>query len=96
MNKPPATLDGAEVLCWVASQREVFYQLAGSDPPTAVAGMVVARYADGGQIYLFKCDADWQVVQDWDCGTVTEAIEIATQYAGDESLVWARTEAWPE
>jgi len=88
MGPPPAQLDGANVLCWAASARGGFYQLAGSNPPITVAGMAIARYADGGPFYLFKCNTTWQVVQDWDCGSVAEACELATEHAGGEPLVW--------
>jgi hypothetical protein len=70
MSDPPSELDGAHVICWTASRRGGFYQLIGSEPPIIVAAMAVARYADGGPFYLFKCDAGWEVVQDWDCESV--------------------------
>ena len=73
MGEPPAQLDGANVLCWVVSQGGSFYTQAGSDPPIVVVAMAVARYADGGPFYLFKCDRNWEVVGDWDCGSVVEA-----------------------
>ena len=82
MGEPPDQLDGADVLCWVTSGRGGFYQLAGTDPPIMVTGMAVARYADGGPVYLFKCDRNWRVVQDWDCGSVEEARELAAEHAG--------------
>ena len=61
---------------------------AGSDPAITVTGMAVARYGNGGPFYLFKCDASWQVVQDWDCGSVAEARELAAEHSGGKSLVW--------
>ena len=92
MGEPPAQIDGADVLCWVASRRGGFYELAGSCPAVTVTGMVtgmaVARYADGGPFYLFKCDAAWQVVQDWDCCSVAEARSLAAEHSGGEPLVW--------
>jgi hypothetical protein len=88
MGEPPARLDGADVLCWVASRRGGFYQLTGSHPPVTVAGMAVARYADGGPFYLFKCDPEWRVVHDWDCGSVEEARELAAEHSGGEPLAW--------
>ncbi len=94
MGGPPAQLDGAAILCWTASSHGGFYQLAGSHPPVTVVGMAVARYRDGGPFYLFKCDAEWQVVQDWDCGSVEEARELAAEHAGGEPLVW-RPDAEP-
>ena len=88
MGEPPAQLDGADILCWTASSRGGFYQLGGSDPPVMVVGMAVAQYADGGPVYLFKCDSAWQVVQDWDCGSVEEARGLAAAHADGEPLVW--------
>jgi hypothetical protein len=92
MAEPPEQLDGADVLSWAASGRGGFYQLAGSDPPVTITAMVVARYADSGQVYLFKCDLKWQVVHDWDCGSVEEARELAETHAAGELLAW-RTRA---
>jgi hypothetical protein len=88
MSGPPSVLDGARVLCWAASHRGGFYQLAGPDPPITVAAMAVARYSEGGPFYLFKCDASWDVVQDWDCESVAEAKALAAQHANGEILSW--------
>ena len=88
MGEVPARLDDAEVLCWVVSRRGGFYTQVGPDPPVVVAAMAVARYADGGPFYLFKCDRDWEVVGDWDCGSVEEARELAAEHSGGEPLAW--------
>lgn len=88
MSNPPNQLDGADVICWVVSGRGGFYPQAGSDPPVMVAAMAVARYADEGSFYLFKCDRDWQVVGDWDCGSIEEAKDIASQHSFGQSLHW--------
>jgi hypothetical protein len=93
MGEPPERLDGADVLCWAVSSRGGFYQLAGPHPTVTVAAMAVARYVDCRSVYLFKCDPNWQVVQDWDCGSVEEARELAAEHASGEQLVWrARAE----
>ena len=88
MDEPPAQLDNATILCWVASQRGGFYTQSGTDPPIVVVAMAVARYAHGGPFYLFKCDRNWEVVGDWDCGSVAEAQELAAEHASGEPLVW--------
>jgi hypothetical protein len=88
MDKPPTQLDGADVLFWTVSEQGGFYTLPGSGPPIIVTGMAVARYVDGGALYLLKCDHAWQVVQDWDCGSVEEAQALAGEHSGNESLVW--------
>ncbi len=88
MSSPPSQLDGADVLCWAASDRGGFYQLTGSVPPITVAAMAVARYANGGPFYLFKCDSDWEVVQNWDCESVADARALAAEHANGEPLSW--------
>ena len=88
MDRPPARLDGADVLCWTVSRRGGFYTHANLDPPVVVVAMAVARYAEGGPFYLFKCDAAWEVFGDFDCESVAEARGIAAGHAGGEALVW--------
>ena len=88
MDRPPQHLDGAKVVCWTVSPRGGFYQLRGADPPITVVAMAVAQYEDGGSIYLFTCNRNWEVVQDWDCGSVEEAMELAAEHVGTEALDW--------
>jgi hypothetical protein len=88
MREPPITLDGANVLCWVASRRGCFYRQPGSDPSITVVAMAVARYEDRGPFYLFKCDDDWQVVGDWACESIIEAKALAAEHSFGERLEW--------
>jgi hypothetical protein len=50
--------------------------------------MAICRYPDGDRYYLFKCDRNWEVVFDWDAGSVKEAQEIASAHAKDEVVDW--------
>lgn len=88
MSDPPGLLDGAAVVTWVVGPSGGFYQLLGSDPPITVAAMAVCRYGSDGPVYLFKCDQNWEVVQDWDCGSVEEAAESAEQFSNGQPMVW--------
>jgi hypothetical protein len=63
------------------------YRLRGSQPPTAAA-VAVCRYDDGGSVYLFACGTGWEVVQDWDCGDVDDATEMATRYVLGHAINW--------
>jgi hypothetical protein len=86
VSEAPNQLDGADVICWAVSSNGGFYTLVGSDPPVIVVAMSVARYVSG-EVYLFKCDRTWEVVQDWDCESVEDARERAATHTS-ERLVW--------
>ncbi len=88
MSDPPQLLDGAEVVQWAVSRLGGFYQLVGSNPPITVVAMAVCRYDHHDPVYLFKCDADWHVVQDWDCGSLEDAAELAIEHARGQRLEW--------
>ena len=90
MNNPPGLLDGAEVVQWAVSSSGEFYQLPGSEPPITVVAMTVCRYGEDGPVYLFKCDANWHVVQDWDSGSVEDVAELAVEHANGKSVEWQR------
>ena len=61
MGGPPAQLDGADVLCWVASRRGGYYQLVGSDPPIPL--YEVYGCTEAGQVATRRTviDPTWQV-----------------------------------
>ena len=88
MTEPPRFLDGASVVCWTISPVGSFYSITGAGPAVSVAAMAVCRYDDSGAVYLFKCDANWDAVQDWDCGAVEEAQGAALQHAHGQPLEW--------
>jgi len=88
---PPPLLDGARVLHYAISGRGGFYAIGDENGASRqlVAAMAVCRYDDSGALYLFKCAADWDVIQDTDCASVEEAMRIATGHAGPEApLTW--------
>lgn len=90
---PPSQLDGADVLLWATSRRSLFHTIPHGSDPTAhgvisVPAMAICRYSDGGEFYLFKCDRNWEVVFDWDAGSVEEAQEIAAIHVKDEPVEW--------
>src|SRR5689334_3761633 len=89
----PRQLDGADVVLWGVSRRSFFHTIPhdadpGGEGVVRVAAMAICRYAGGDRFYLFKCDAGWNVVFDWDAGSVEEAQEVATAHAKDETIHW--------
>jgi len=88
MQLPPKQLDEADVLCWAVSESGGFHQLGGSDPAVTILAMAVARYANGGPFYLFKCGSDWEVHQD------CESVEVAQQLAASHTTEALRWRTW--
>jgi hypothetical protein len=84
MQRPPPELDGAKVLRWAISKRGAFHHIGN----TAVAAMAICQYTGSGELYLFKCTADWSVIGDWDCKSIDEGMGIAAQHSSGERLVW--------
>ena len=78
MLPPPRTLDGYEVLRWVARQHP-FYSIEEDGSARGVVAMAICRYTkeQGPRVYLFKCDAEWDVIADWDYDSVEEAMVAA-------------------
>jgi|SRR5215510_2790052 len=88
MDAPPPRLDGANVLHYVVSSREGFYEIAGTEPPERVVAMAICRYKGSGDLYCFGCNARWDVVSDVDCASIEEGMRIAADFAKGETLNW--------
>ena len=65
------------------SQHGAFH--LGGETPVPVPAMAICRY---DVIYLYKCATDWEVIQDWDCASVDEAMQTAAQQAASETPEW--------
>src|SRR5262245_59557051 len=72
---PPRTLDRADVLYWLASE--------GGEP--------ICRYPGTDAFYLFKCDGDWNVVADCDCGSVEDGMDMAEKSYGISRQRWRQS-----
>ena len=78
----------ARVLRYAISRRGGFHDIKGGATAATVAAMAIGRYDGAREVYLFKCAADWDVLQDWDCGSEDEAMRIAAQHATGETVEW--------
>jgi hypothetical protein len=83
MSPPPKTLDGADVIYWITSDKPFYYIPEGAIQHPIMA-MAICRYAKPitppGKVYLFKCDGDWNVVMDMDYHSADEAMAAASQW----------------
>ena len=68
MNPPPPTLDGARVLkvANLASARPTGQtrHYVGNERVSSFASIALTRYGDDPRVYIFYCDAEWNVVTD--------------------------------
>lgn len=84
MTPPPETLDNARVLFWARSEAEPFGAIHFTTGGIAhlIHGFSICRYVEGGPVYRFSCDLNWEVVQDADYPSIEEAMASATQLFG--------------
>jgi len=74
-------LDGAHVIEWVGRD-EPFYELDEGGLRHRISNLAIAQYR-GGQwewentLYLFGCDAEWEVQSDIDCVSINDAKRTA-------------------
>jgi hypothetical protein len=82
MGEAPELLDGARVLAFAVVDPSVVptggtAHRIGDEVLGPAAGLAIAQYEGDGQIYLFYCDPNWQVVTD----TCHRSLELAREQA---------------
>lgn len=91
MQPPPATLDGAKVLkvADLAAARATGQtrHYVGDERVTDFASIALAQYDDHPGVYIFYCDADWNVITDTLHGDLADAAEQAAVEFEDVELV---------
>lgn len=68
MMPPPATIDGAVVVCWASTTSiektdACVFRRAG-EVQTSFAGLAIAQYPGENACYLFLCDELWKTLND--------------------------------
>jgi len=76
------------VLRYVVSRRGGFYDVVGAEPVERVVAMAICQYEGASELYLFGCNARWEVVADTDCASVEDGMQMAAQGANGEALIW--------
>ncbi|MGO4501094.1 hypothetical protein AB4114_35180 [Paenibacillus sp. 2RAB27] len=80
----PAVLDGANVIMHTCNGPEtplskmIFEEDDGSQKEVAITALAIAKYKNGDKYYLFLCDKNWVVLNDFDLSTVDEAMQCAS------------------
>ncbi|SFR22610.1 hypothetical protein SAMN04488564_106266 [Lentzea waywayandensis] len=78
--QPPGELDGARVLQFALigpAQPATGNTFHFGDFPDVVRGLALACYEGGKSVYLFYCDAEWNVLTDTCHSTSQDAIDQA-------------------
>ncbi len=84
-------LDGADVLYLLSSEdNKPFYFVQEGDIRHSIMAMAICRYENTGSLYLFKCDAAFEVQADSDVVSVEEAMEIVENSLGIPRDRWKR------
>ena len=94
MNKPPETIDNAEVLYWAWSGDSPFGVLKNTDGSVAseIYGLAICQYLDSGTIYRFSCDKHWETEQDSNYASVEEAMNFLPEQYKNVQVNWIKFE----
>lgn len=90
----PLQLDGAEVLQYTTNDGNrilssvIFAEDDGSTHHIHITALAIATYASEERYYLFLCDAEWEVINDYLLDTLDEAVEYAVRHYGVEDIDW--------
>lgn len=88
--KPPAEIDGAEVLYWAWSEPEPIFVMpfAEREGGIAIHGLAICRYAKSGDVYKFSCDRNWETCNDSPWGSVEAAMRTESGNYDVRSIRW--------
>ncbi|WP_018885336.1 hypothetical protein [Paenibacillus massiliensis] len=90
----PLQLDGAEVLQYTTNDGSrilssvIFEEDDGSTHQIQITALAIATYASEERYYLFLCDAEWEVINDYLLDTLDEAVEYAVRHYAVEDIDW--------
>lgn len=79
----PEQLDGAEVIKFTKNDatimlsKMIFEEENGSTTEIPITALAIAKFENDDKYYLFLCDKNWEVQNDFYLETIEEAIELA-------------------
>lgn len=82
----PLELDGAKVLKHIKSDTTiqlsfmVFEEKNGSTKEVSITALAIAQYDKDDRYYLFLCDKEWQVQNDYLLDSLEEAMSFAEDF----------------
>lgn len=85
--EPPNYLDGAKVIKWSWSGLYPFGFVYSTDNTSReeIYGFAICQYENSGSIYRFSCNKNWEVIQDSDYESFSDAVnQLPEQYKNVE------------
>ncbi|WP_336785885.1 hypothetical protein [Paenibacillus sp. MMO-177] len=79
----PAQLDGARVIMYIENDanhtftRMLYEEEDGSSNEVLITRLAIVKYEQSNEFYLFLCDTNWEVHQDFDMESIEEAINCS-------------------
>ncbi len=92
--KFPTHLDGAEVLKTTTNDTSrklssvIFEEEDGTTNEVFITALAIIKYKDDDRYYLFLCDCNWEVVNDFLLDTMSEAMNCARMNFSVNSNDW--------
>ena len=88
----PVYLDNAKVLYYTV--KNDYGQVLYTDGSVAsvICYYAICKYDNDDRIYLFGCDEKQEVVSDYECDSIEECKDCASQLSGEAVLVWNKKE----
>jgi len=84
-------LDGATVLMLSEKGNYGYIKIQDSQcKDIGVCYLAICKYDGSEKIYLFLCDENMNVENDWDCDSIEEAVSCA-QNRAEPQIVWTHT-----
>ena len=83
----PSTLDNAKVLFYTPPGDYGVLRLDTGEIDDHISYLAICQYPNSGEYYLFGCSAEYEVITDWPCESVQNAMHGA-QFSRPTEIVW--------
>ena len=83
----PSVLDNARVLYYTPPGHYGDLYLTTGEIEDRIVYLAICQYPGDGQYYHFGCNAEYEVVTDWPCDSLQEAMQAA-QDPNQEKIIW--------
>ena len=84
----PSSLDNARVLYHTPPGRYGDLRLTTGEIEDHIVYLAVCQYPNDGKYYLFGCNAEYEVITDWLCETLQEAMNASRTEQNE--IIWIK------